>query len=107
MITSKIVKILGLVRLLAHKSRQDCMAGIIQGMIESCSVQFHQIAYKLNPGAKHSSNVRRIERFFQEQELDYDRLALLLAFFLTPPAQSSFVWIALTGALARSALTYL
>ena len=84
MITSKIVKILGLVRLLAHKSRQDCMAGIIQGMIESCSVQFHQIAYKLNPGAKHSSNVRRIERFFQEQELDYDRLALLLAFFLPP-----------------------
>ena len=84
MIISKIAKILGLVRLVTHKSRQECMAGMIQGIIESCSVQFHQIAYTLNPKAKHSSNVRRIERFFEEQELDYDRLALLLAFFLPP-----------------------
>lgn len=60
------------------------MAGIVQGIIESGSVQFHQIAYKLNPNAKHSSNVRRIERFFEEQEIDYDRLAVLLAFFLPP-----------------------
>ncbi len=60
------------------------MAGIVQGIIGSCSVQFHQIAYKLNPNARHSSNIRRIERFFEEQELDYDRLAILLAFFLPP-----------------------
>lgn len=84
MIISKIRKILGLVNLVVHKSRQDCLSGIIQGMIESCSVQFHKIAYSLNPAAKHSSNVRRIERFFDEQELDYDRLAFLLAFFLPP-----------------------
>lgn len=84
MIISKIGKIFGLVNLVTHKSRQDCLSGIIQGMIESCSVQFHKIAYKLNPEAKHSSNVRRIERFFDQQAIDYDRLAFLLAFFLPP-----------------------
>ena len=56
------------------------MAGMIQGIIESCSAQFYQIGGR--PNAKHSSNIRRIERFFEEQELDYDRLTLLLAFFL-------------------------
>ncbi len=46
------------------------------------AIQFSELAFHLNPEAKTESNFRRIQSFFQQYELDYERIAVMLACFL-------------------------
>jgi len=63
-------------------SRKKCMFGIICGIIESRSVIYEAIAQKMNETVDEESNLRRIQRFFAEVEIDYTQIAIILMSFI-------------------------
>jgi len=63
-------------------SRKKCMFGIICGIIESRSVNYEEIAQQMNETVEDESNLRRIQRFFAEVELDYTQIAIILMCFI-------------------------
>lgn len=65
-------------------ARQKFMIGFVTGLILSKNVHFTAVAEHLNPDAELESNVRRIQRFFAEYNLDYIQIAVLLLCFLPP-----------------------
>jgi len=62
-----------------HYHRIDLIANLISSIIRSRSVNMQKVAESMEGEAKTSSNYRRIQRFFKEQEIDYDVLAKLLS----------------------------
>jgi hypothetical protein len=65
-----------------HLSRKKFVSAFILSLIKARNVQFHLLAEALNDTVKSSSNERRIQHFFQQVNLDYEQLALLLSSLL-------------------------
>lgn len=65
-----------------HMARQKMIFALIFSMIETKSVQFHDLATKLNASAQDDSNLRRIQAFFATYELDYRVIAYALMSFV-------------------------
>ncbi len=63
-------------------SRKKFIASFIEGMCISRSVQFGEIAFFFNEKVKEESNMRRIQSFFADYELNYTQLAILLISFI-------------------------
>jgi hypothetical protein len=63
---------------LMNASRQDFICMAINGLIESRSVQFTEIASKMDSKAESLSNLRRIQRFISDYDLDFKYLAKFL-----------------------------
>lgn len=61
-----------------HLARQKMIFGLIFSLIETRSVQFPELATKLNASAQDDSNLRRIQAFFAHYELDYRVIACML-----------------------------
>lgn len=66
-----------------HLARQKMIFALIFSIIETRSVQFPELATKLNAAAKDESNLRRIQAFFAKYELDYRVLACVLMNFVS------------------------
>jgi hypothetical protein len=62
----EILRSLGIVK---HKKRQEFICDIVEGLIESRSVHFSQIAAKIKGKAKVASIERRIQDFFKRYPL--------------------------------------
>lgn len=65
-------------------ARKKFILSFMMGIILSKSVNFSAIAEHFSPDVKLSSHQRRIERFFNEYQLDYVQIACLLLCFLPP-----------------------
>ena len=65
-----------------HLARQKMIFALIFSMIETRSVQFPELATKLNGSAQDESNLRRIQAFFAHYELDYRVIACVLMSFV-------------------------
>lgn len=65
-----------------HLARQKMIFALIFSMIETKSVQFHDLATKLNESAQDDSNLRRIQAFFADYQLDYRVIAYALMSFV-------------------------
>ena len=65
-----------------NAARQDFMSHYMIGIIQSRSVHSTNIAAHMNTSVKIDSDVRRIERFLESYQLDYETVALLIAFCL-------------------------
>lgn len=65
-----------------HLARQKMTFALIFSMIETRSVQFPDLATKLNTAAKDDSNLRRIQAFFAHYQLDYRVIACILMSFV-------------------------
>lgn len=65
-----------------HLARQKMMFALIFSMIETRSVQFPELATKLNVSAQDDSNLRRIQAFFAQYALDYRVIACALMSFV-------------------------
>jgi Transposase DDE domain len=65
-----------------HLSRQKFISGFILSMIKNKSVKFPEIADDLNDSSKPESNLRRIQNFFADYEMDYLANARLLMSFV-------------------------
>lgn len=63
-------------------SRKKFIISFAFAMCISRSVQFQEIALHFNDEAKVDSNLRRIQRFFAEYELNYEQLAVILLNFI-------------------------
>lgn len=66
-----------------HLARQKMIFALIFSMIETRSVQFPELATKLNASAQDDSNLRRIQAFFAHYELDYRVIACVLMSFVS------------------------
>jgi hypothetical protein len=66
-----------------HLARQKMIFALIFSIIETRSVQFPELATKLNAAARNESNLRRIQAFFANYELDYRVMAYALMSFVT------------------------
>jgi hypothetical protein len=66
-----------------HLARQKMIFSLIFSIIETRSVQFPELATKLNAAAKDPSNLRRIQAFFAHYELDYRVIGCVLMSFVT------------------------
>ena len=65
-----------------HLARQKMIFALIFSIIETRSVQFPELATKLNSSAQDESNLRRIQAFFAKYELDYRVIAYVLMSFV-------------------------
>ena len=65
-----------------HLSRQKFISGFILSMIKNKSVKFPEIADDLNDSSKPASNLRRIQNFFADYDMDYLANARLLMSFI-------------------------
>lgn len=65
-----------------HLARQKMIFALIFSIIETRSVQFPDLASKLNEAAKDESNLRRIQAFFAHYQLDYRVIACVLMSFV-------------------------
>jgi hypothetical protein len=65
-----------------HLSRQKFISGFILSLLKNKSVQFPEIAADLNEDVKEASNLRRIQSFFADYELDYMEYARFLMCFI-------------------------
>ena len=74
-----LVRNLGVVK---HKSRQEFLCSLLEGLIKSRSVLFSEIADKIDLGIKTESIERRIQDFFQKVTFDYLQLGRLLLGFV-------------------------
>jgi hypothetical protein len=63
-------------------SRQKFISGFVLSLLKNKSVKFSDIAADLNEDSKEESNLRRIQSFFADYELDYDEHARLLMSFI-------------------------
>lgn len=75
----EILRSLGIVK---HKKRQEFICDIVEGLIESRSVHFSQIAAKIKGKAKVASIERRIQDFFQKVSFDYLQLGVFFMGFV-------------------------
>jgi Transposase DDE domain len=66
----------------ANLSRQKFISGFVLSLLKNKSVKFCDIAADLNEDAKVESNLRRIQSFFADYELDYAEQARLLMRFI-------------------------
>jgi hypothetical protein len=66
-----------------HLARQKMMFALIFSMIETRSVQFPELATKLNAAAKDDSNLRRIQAFFAHYTFDYRVMSCVLMSFVS------------------------
>lgn len=80
--TDEVTSILDKIPIVKNKARKKFVILFILALIKTRKVQFCEIAEELNPDVLASSNETRIQDFFREVSLDYDKVALLLAFFL-------------------------
>jgi hypothetical protein len=65
-----------------NKARADFIECFIFAMISSKSVQFGEIARDMDTDVEDSSNLRRIQRFFSEYDLDYEWVATFILLLL-------------------------
>ena len=65
-----------------NKARRDFMVKYIIGLMLSRTVHSSEVATHMPTGCKIKSDIRRIERFYKSYELDYELVALLIAFCL-------------------------
>jgi hypothetical protein len=65
-----------------HLARQKMTFALIFSLIETRSVQFPELATKLNSSVQDESNLRRIQAFFATYELDYRVIACVLMSFV-------------------------
>tara|TARA_R110002110_G_C13360117_1_gene709373 strand:- start:5 stop:1114 length:1110 start_codon:yes stop_codon:yes gene_type:complete len=61
-----------------NKSRIETLVVIIVGLVSARTVNLSHIACHFSSSAKHASNYRRLQRFFQHVRLDNDWVALML-----------------------------
>lgn len=78
----EITGILDKIPIVQNLARKKFVILFILAMIKTRAVQFCEVAQALNDKAKATSNEVRIQDFFREVSLDYEQVALLLAFFL-------------------------
>lgn len=83
-----------------HLARQKMMFALIFSMIETRSVQFPEVATKLNASAQDESNLRRIQAFFAQHALDYRVIACVLMSFV--PTKKCRISIDRTNGAARA-----
>lgn len=79
--TSEVRSILRKMPIVKNLARQKFILLFTLSLIRSRSVQFCEIAEFLNDEVQTKSNEVRIQNFFRLAELNYDQIALLLAFF--------------------------
>lgn len=77
----KITRILDKIPIVENKARKRFVILFILGMIKTRTVQFQEVAQALNDEVKAKSNEIRIQDFFREVDLDYEKVSILLAFF--------------------------
>ena len=65
-----------------HLARQKMIFALIFSIIETRSVQFPELATKLNGSVQDESNLRRIQAFFAKYDLDYRVIACVLMSFV-------------------------
>ena len=80
--TDEVTSILDKIPIVENKARKKFVVLFIFALIKTRKVQFCELAEELNPSVLASSNETRIQDFFREVEIDYEKVALLLAFFL-------------------------
>lgn len=68
-------------------ARKKFMALFVEGLIKGRSVQFIEIANHMSTQVKTESNLRRIQDFIANYELNYEQIALLLCCFLPTKGQ--------------------
>jgi hypothetical protein len=61
-----------------NKSRIETLVVIILGLVNGRTVNLSHIACQFGGAAKHASNYRRLQRFFQHVQLDNDWVAMLM-----------------------------
>lgn len=75
----EMIRNLGIIR---HKKRQEFLCALLAGLIKSRSVQFGEIADKMDKPIKVSSIERRIQDFFLRVRFDYGQLMLFFLSFV-------------------------
>lgn len=75
----ELIRNLGIIK---HKKRQEFLCSLIVGMIKSRSVQFSEVADKIDKPIQLSSIERRIQDFFQKVGFDYSQLILFFLSFI-------------------------
>lgn len=78
----KVYKMIRELKVVSHKSRQEFLCSMIEGVIKSRSVIFSEIADKIESSAKVESIERRIQAFFKEVSIDYSQLMLFFLSFI-------------------------
>ena len=68
-------------------ARKKFIVLFIEGLINGRSVQFIEIANHMSTSVKTESNLRRIQEFIANYELNYEQIALLLCCFLPTKGQ--------------------
>lgn len=81
-IRDKITEIFDKIPLASHLSRKKFMGDFLMGLIASRKVQFQEIAQHIESEAEVSSVERRIQGFFKDFEIDYEKVCLLLLMLL-------------------------
>lgn len=79
---TKIYNLIRRTEVIKHKSRQEFLTELINGIIKSRSVVFSEIADKIDKDIKTKSIERRIQDFFQKVNIDYLQLGLFLLSFV-------------------------
>ena len=80
--TGEVTGILDKIPIVENLWRKRFVVMFVLAMIKTRAVQFCEIAEELNNEAKPKSNENRIQDFFREVPLNYEQVALLLAFFM-------------------------
>jgi hypothetical protein len=75
----KTIRSLGIVK---HKKRQEFTCDLIEGMIQSRSVVFSELADKIESSALCTSVERRIQDYFEKVNFDYLQLGVFLMSFV-------------------------
>jgi len=80
--TTKVYKMIRELKIVSHKSRQEFLCLMLEGLIKSRSVIFSEIADKIESPAKVESIERRVQSFFKEVSIDYSQLMLFFLSFI-------------------------
>ena len=79
---TKIYNLIRTTGFIKHKSRQEFLVYLINGVIKSQSVVFSEIADKIDKDIKTKSIERRSQDFFQKVSFDYTALGIFLLSFI-------------------------
>jgi hypothetical protein len=74
-----------------NKSRKAFIQNVVFAMIASRSVQYCEIADKMEGDADEDSKLRRIQRFMADYPLDYDLILVFLLLMLPPKSRVTLV----------------
>jgi Transposase DDE domain len=74
-----------------NKSRIDFLQKVVFAIIASRSVQYGEIADKMEGDADEDSKLRRIQRFMADYDLDYDLVLMFLLLMLPPKSRVNLV----------------